>query len=100
MSNGIAAGQLKAIIERLEHVNAERDELASDFKDILAEAKANGFDVPTIRTIIKMRKKDATEREEQEALLDLYLAALGHLTDTPLGNAAMEREGLRDGPSH
>jgi uncharacterized protein (UPF0335 family) len=73
----IARDQLKAIVERIERLEEEKQALASDIKDVYAEAKANGFDTKTLRTIIRLRKQDTAERQEQEALLDLYLNALG-----------------------
>ena len=74
---GIAAAQLKSIVERIERLEEEKKALADDIKDVYAEAKANGFDTKTLRTVIRLRKQDRAEREEQEALLDLYLNALG-----------------------
>jgi uncharacterized protein (UPF0335 family) len=78
-SQTVAAGQLRAIIERLERIHAERDDLGRDLADIYAEAKGTGFDTKAIRTIVKLRKKDQAEREEEETILDLYKAALGML---------------------
>lgn len=74
---GIAAAQLRAIVERIERLEEEKKALADDVRDVYAEAKANGFDTKTLRTVIRLRKQDKAEREEQEALLDLYLHALG-----------------------
>ncbi len=68
--------QLRAFIERVERLTYEKDELAADIRDVFAEAKATGFDVKTLRTIIKLRAMDANERAEQEALLETYLTAL------------------------
>ena len=73
----IARDQLKAIVERIEHLEEEKQALASDIKEVYAEAKANGYDTKTLRTIIRLRKQDSNERQEAEALLDLYLNALG-----------------------
>ena len=75
----VAAGQLKAIIERVERLEEEKKEVADQIKEIYAEAKANGFDAKTIRKVVNLRKKPTEEREEEEALLDLYLSALGML---------------------
>lgn len=74
---GIAAGQLKSIVERIERLEEEKKAIADDIKDVYGEAKANGFDTKVLRTIIRLRKQDASEREEQDAILDLYKAALG-----------------------
>ncbi len=74
---GIAAAQLKALVERIERLEEERKALADDIRDVYAEAKGNGFDTKILRTVIRLRKQDRAEREEQDALLDLYLHALG-----------------------
>ena len=73
----IARDQLKAIVERIERLEEEKQALASDIRDVYGEAKANGFDTKTLRQVIRLRKQDTHERQEQEALLDLYLNALG-----------------------
>src|SRR5258707_1982734 len=78
-ATGIAREQLKSIIERIERLEEEKQALADDIKEVYAEAKANGFDTKTLRTVIRIRKQDTSERQEQEALLDLYLQALGML---------------------
>ena len=72
----IPGDQLRAIVERIEHIEGEIRELAEAKKDIYAEAKGNGFDVKTLREVIRIRKQDRKERDEQESLLDLYLHAL------------------------
>lgn len=77
MSNSIAAGELKAYIERIERLEEEKAALAGDLRDVYTEAKANGFDTKIMRKIVSLRKKDHAERKEEEALLDLYLEALG-----------------------
>lgn len=74
---GIAADRLRSIIERIERLEEERKALANDIKDIYAEAKSAGFDVPVIRRIISARKKEPSEIEEQEILFDVYRRALG-----------------------
>lgn len=74
---GIAAAQLKSIVERIERLEEEKKAIADDIKDVFSEAKGNGYDTKVLRTVISLRKKDASEREEQEAILDLYKAALG-----------------------
>jgi uncharacterized protein (UPF0335 family) len=89
--NTDTAKRLLSIIERIEALEAERKNLGQDIKDIYWEAKSAGFDAPTIRLIIKHRAEDAAKREEREALLETYMAALGQLADTPLGKAATER---------
>jgi uncharacterized protein (UPF0335 family) len=76
-SQTVAAGQLRAIIERIERLEEEKRTIAEDIKEIYAEAKGTGFDTKAVRTIIRLRKKDQAERQEEEAILDLYKAALG-----------------------
>lgn len=92
--SSFAQGQLQSIVERVERLEEEKKTIAADIKEIYAEAKGNGFDTKVLRKVISLRKKDANEREEEEAMLDLYLQALGMLADTPLGQAAMERDGV------
>lgn len=76
-NDSVAADQLKAFIERIERLEEEKAGIASDIKDIYAEAKGNGFDTKAIRKIIALRKKDHSERQEEEAILELYMQALG-----------------------
>ena len=83
--------QLVSIVERIEKIEDDRALLAADVKEIYIEAKSNGFDPKIIKKIIAMRKKDAEEREREEVILQSYMAALGMLADTPLGEAAMSR---------
>lgn len=90
-NSNFAKDQLKAFVERLERLHDERKSLAEDIKDVFAEAKGNGFDVKALRKIIALRKQDADERREHEAIVDLYMQALGMLADLPLGRAAIER---------
>jgi uncharacterized protein (UPF0335 family) len=75
----VAAGQLRSFIERIERVNEDIDALSDDRKEIFAEARAMGFDCKAIRTLVRLRKKDEAERQEEEAILDLYKSALGML---------------------
>ncbi|WP_291297199.1 DUF2312 domain-containing protein [Elioraea sp.] len=74
---GIAADRLRSLVERIERLEEERKALAGDIKDIYGEAKSAGFDVKVLRQIIRLRKQDQAEVEEQESLLDLYKRALG-----------------------
>jgi uncharacterized protein (UPF0335 family) len=78
-THSFAKDQLKAIVERIERVEEEIKTLTDDRKEIYGEARANGYDVKALRTIIRMRKQDANERAEQETILDVYLQALGML---------------------
>jgi uncharacterized protein (UPF0335 family) len=72
----IAGDQLRTIIERIEHVEEEIKELTEAKKEIYMEAKGNGFDVKILREVIRIRKQDPTERDEQDSLLDVYLQAI------------------------
>ncbi|WP_152659233.1 DUF2312 domain-containing protein [Gluconobacter oxydans] len=74
---GIAADRLRSIIERVERLEEERKALAGDIKNIFSEAKSAGFDVKVIKQIIRLRKQEPAEVEEQETLLDIYRRALG-----------------------
>jgi len=76
-SQTVAAGQLRALIERIERLEEEKKTIADDIKEVFAEAKGTGFDTKAIRTIVRLRKKDQAERQEEDAILDLYMAALG-----------------------
>jgi uncharacterized protein (UPF0335 family) len=76
-TTAVAAGQLRAIVERIERLEEEKKEVAEQIKEVYAEAKANGFDGKTLRKVVSLRKKPVEERQEEEALLDLYLSALG-----------------------
>jgi uncharacterized protein (UPF0335 family) len=78
---GIGRDQLRSIIERIEKLEEEKAAIAGDIKEVYAEAKANGFDTKTLRQVVRLRKQDSAERQEQEALLDLYLHALGMIPD-------------------
>lgn len=73
----VAADQLRSIIERIERLEEEKKTIADDIKDVMSEAKANGFDAKAIKTILKLRKKDENERTEEEIILDVYMKALG-----------------------
>lgn len=74
---GIAADRLRSIIERVERLEDERKGLAADIRDVFQEAKSAGFDVKVVKQLIKLRKQDPAEVEEQETLLDIYRRALG-----------------------
>ena len=72
-----AKDQLKAIVERIERLEEEKQAIADDIKDVYAEAKGNGYDVKALRKIIRLRKQDKHERAEEEAILETYMQALG-----------------------
>jgi len=90
--NTIVGAELKRFVERIENLEAEIKALNADKSEVYQELKDRGFDAPTVRQIVKLRRMDKAEREEKEALLDLYKNALGMLADTPLGRAAAGRE--------
>lgn len=83
--------QLKALVERIERLEEEKAAIAADVKEVYSEAKAFGFDAKILRKVIALRKQDAEKREQEEELVRVYMAALGQLADTPLGQAAIER---------
>ena len=89
--NSVPKDELKSVVERIERLEEEKAATASDIRDLYTEAKGKGLDVKALRAIIKLRKQDANEREEQETVLATYMAALGMLSDLPLGQAAIER---------
>jgi uncharacterized protein (UPF0335 family) len=74
---GIAAERLRSFIERIERLEEEKAALAGDIREVYAEAKATGFDLRTIRQVVRLRKMDRDARNEQEHLLDLYKQAVG-----------------------
>lgn len=74
---GVAADELKQFVERIERLEEEKAGIASDVKDVFAELKGRGFDAKAIRSILRIRKKDHAERQEEEAILELYMQALG-----------------------
>jgi uncharacterized protein (UPF0335 family) len=80
--HGIARDQLRAFIERIERLEEEKKAIADDVKEVFAEAKGSGFDTKVMRQVIRIRKQDRNERAEQEAILDLYMHALG-MVDAP-----------------
>jgi len=75
--NSVAGDQLRSFIERIERLEQEKRDLTEDIKSIYQEAKGQGFDSKTIRKIVALRKKDAAERQEEEAILELYMHAIG-----------------------
>ena len=79
--SAIARDQLKSIVERIERLEEEKAGIAEDIREVYGEAKANGFDVKILRQVVRLRKQDLTERQEQDAVRDLYLHALGMIPD-------------------
>lgn len=74
---GVAAEELKQLLERIERLEEEKKGIADDIREVYAEAKGRGFDVKAMRTIVRLRAKEPQEREEEEAILELYMSAIG-----------------------
>ena len=85
---GIAGERLRAFIERIERLEEERRVLAADIKEVYAEAKGSGFDIKIMRQIVRLRRLDKDDLDEQETLLDIYKRALGMLPGEPTSAAA------------
>ena len=83
MADSVARDQLRSIVERIERLEEEKQAIADDIKEVFAEAKANGFDTKVLRQVLRLRRQDATERQEQDAIRDLYLHALGMIPEDP-----------------
>ncbi|MDR3506902.1 MAG: DUF2312 domain-containing protein [Caulobacteraceae bacterium] len=77
--NSTAQGQLKSLIERIERLEEDKAGVMNDLKEVYAEAKGVGFDTKVIRKVVRLRKQDKAKRQEEEALVDLYLSAIGGL---------------------
>jgi uncharacterized protein (UPF0335 family) len=77
--NSVSAEQLKSIVDRIQHLDFEAQAVKDDMKEVYAEAKGNGFDVKTIRTIVKLLKKDKAKLQEEREFLELYASAMGYL---------------------
>ena len=76
---GVAGERLRSFIQRIERLEEEKKTISDDIRDVFAEAKSNGFDPKIMRQVLKIRKMETAERQEQDALLETYLAALGML---------------------
>lgn len=74
-----AQGRLRTLIERIERLEEDKAAIALDIKEVFAEAKGEGYDTKTLRKVIRIRKQDKAKRQEEEAILDLYLSALGEI---------------------
>ena len=99
--NDVATDQLRSFVERIERLEDEKKTIGDDIKDVYAEAKGNGFDTKVLRRVIALRKQDQNERQEQEAILDLYLCALGMTPDLPFADADLpiQRKGRPPRPA-
>jgi uncharacterized protein (UPF0335 family) len=89
--NSAAGERLRSFVERIERLQEEKKQLQSDIAEIFSEAKSAGYDVKAMRQVIRERAMDAAERQEREALVEVYRAALGMLGGTPLGEAALSK---------
>jgi len=87
---GVAGEQLKSFIERIERLEEEKRALSGDIKEVYAEAKGTGFEPKIMRQLVKIRKMDKEELDEEESLLDLYKRALGMAPDAQLETRAAE----------
>jgi uncharacterized protein (UPF0335 family) len=88
---GMSAEHLKQFIERIERLEEEKKNISEDIKEVFAEAKGTGFDVATMKTILKIRKKEPADMEEEEFLLDTYKRALGMLPEIDEEDSASEQ---------
>lgn len=88
----VAREQLRAIVERVERLEEEKKAISEDIRDVYAEAKANGFDTKVLRQVVRLRKQDLAERQEQDAVRDLYLQALGMLPDFEAESSGSQQE--------
>ncbi len=79
MSDPIQGDELKSIVARIERLEEEKKSIAEDIKEVYAEAKANGYDAKVLRKVVALRARDLNERKEEEAILDLYLQAVGEI---------------------
>jgi len=77
--NATAQGKLKSLVERIERLREDAAAISADLAEVYAEARGDGFDVKIIKLIVKMRAQDAADRQETEALVDLYISAIGGL---------------------
>ena len=89
-----AQGRLRTIIERLERLEEDKQAVMTDMKEVFAEAKGEGYDVKVLRKVIRIRKQDKAKRQEEEAILDLYLSALGEVC--PEAIRLRRRQGRRE----
>ena len=78
-TNMIDSGHLKAFIERIERLEEDKAAVMADIKEVFAEAKGEGYDVKVLRKVVRIRKQDKAKRQEEEAILDLYLSAVGEI---------------------
>lgn len=94
--NTIAKEQLRTIVERVERLEEEKKAIGDDIRDVYAEAKANGFDVKVLRQVVRLRKQDLTERQEQDSIRDTYMLALGMLPDDTNTGGSSDKTEIND----
>lgn len=95
---GFAKEHLRSFVDRVERLNEEREALSADIREVFSEAKGTGFDCKILRQVIRLRKLDRADFQEQEAMLDLYLTALDMRSDAPLLDSVEERQAEMAGP--
>lgn len=93
IGHNMGADRLRSFIDRIERLEEEKKALTADIREVYSEAKGEGFDVKVMREVVRLRKMDSGDRQEREAILDLYKQALGMLDGTPLGDAALRSVG-------
>lgn len=94
--SGFAREHLRSFVERIERLEEEKAALVADIREVYSEAKGTGFDVKTMRQVVRMRKLDKADLQEQEAMLDLYLSALGMHDQPGLFDPKDERDEARE----
>lgn len=99
MEDLLQGGQLKSVVERIERLEEEKNTIGEDIKEVYHEARANGYDVKVLRKAIALRKRDINERREEEAILDLYLQAIGEQKDEAPTRKPKPRVGMSAKPS-
>lgn len=80
-ASAVARERLRSFVERIERLEEQKQEVSEDIRDVYGEAKAEGYDVKVMRQVVRLRKVDASQRQEEDAVRDLYLQALGMLPD-------------------
>lgn len=90
-TSSISNQRLQSFVSRVERLEGEKSALSADIKEVYSEAKAVGYDPKIMRKLVALRKIDTAQRQEQEALLEVYMNAMGMLATTPLGQSAIER---------
>jgi uncharacterized protein (UPF0335 family) len=91
--NSLDRDRLRSLVERIEQIEDEKVALSEDLRGLYAEARSSGFDATALRQVIKLRRQDKEERDERQAIVDEYLAALGDFGTTALGQATIARAG-------